>query len=143
MHYMVAPTNVRFAEPTQDSLTRYVHRTGQTKSSVINTAVDEWLRMQDHPRIGFVSIETGERRAVVTDGPQVWTIAESWLAHESSARHAETISDAVGIPVVLVEAALAYWADHRDEINDVIRRHRAAQDEALAAWERRQALKSA
>lgn len=63
MHYMVAPTNVRFAEPTQESLTQYVHRTGQTKSSVINTAVDEWLHMQDHRRIGFVSIETGERRA--------------------------------------------------------------------------------
>ena len=31
----------------------------------------------------------------------------------------------------------------RDEIDDVIRRHRAAQDDALAAWERRQALASA
>ena len=43
---MVAPTNIRFAEPTQESLTRFVRRTGQTKSSVINTAVEEWLRMQ-------------------------------------------------------------------------------------------------
>ncbi len=143
MHYMVAPTNVRFAEPTQESPTQYVHRTGQTKSSVINTAVDEWLRMQDHPRIGFVSIETGERRAVVTDGPQVWTIAEAWLAHEPADRSPWAVSDAVGVPVMLVEAALAYWADHRNEIDVVISRHHRAQDEALAAWERRQALKSA
>mgnify|MGYP000081251608 FL=1 len=143
MHYMVAPTNVRFAEPTQESLTQYVHRTGQTKSSVINTAVDEWLRMQAHPRIGFVSIATGERRAVLTDGPQVWTIAEAWLAHAANERDSHTVSDAVGVPVPQVEAALAYWADHRAEIEDVIRRHHAAQDEALAAWERRLALKSA
>ncbi len=118
---MVAPTNIRFAEPTQESLTRFVHRTGQTKSSVINTAVDEWLRMQD----------------------QVWTVAESWLAHDPTQRTAATVADAVGIPVSMVEAALAYWADYRDEIDDVLDRHRVAQDEALAAWERRQALASA
>lgn len=140
---MVAPTNVRFTGSTQESLTHYVQRTGQTKSSVINTAVDEWLRMQAHPRVSFVAVETGERRAVLVDGPQVWTVAESWLAHEPSERTAANVSDAIGIPIGMVEAALAYWADQRDEIDDVIRRHRAAQDDALAAWERRQALASA
>lgn len=140
---MVVPTNVRFAEPTQELLAQYVHRTGQTKSSVVNTAVDEWLRMQAHPRVRFVAIETGERRATLVDGPQVWTVAETWLAHEPAERSAEIVADAAGIPVLLVEAALAYWADHREEIDGVLGRHRAAQDDALAAWERRQALKSA
>ena len=79
----------------------------------------------------------------LTDGPQVWTIAEAWLAHAANERDSHTVSDAVGVPVPQVEAALAYWADHRAEIEDVIRRHHAAQDEALAAWERRLALKSA
>lgn len=140
---MVAPTNVRFAEGTQESLVQYVRRTGQTKSSVINTAVDEWLRMQDHPRVRFVVVESGERRATLVDGPQVWTVAESWLAHEPAERSAANVADAVGIPADRVEAALAYWADYRAEIDDVLDRHRAAQDEALAAWERRQALTSA
>ena len=115
----------------------------QSKSSVINTAVDEWLRMQDHPRVRFVGIETGERRAALIDGPQVWTVAEFWLAHDPTQRTAATVADAVGIPVSMVEAALAYWADYRDEIDDVLDRHRVAQDEALAAWERRQALAGA
>ena len=140
---MVVPTNVRFTEPTQESLGRYVRRSGQTKSSVINTAVDEWLRMQTHSRIRFVAVETGERRATLIDGPQVWTVAESWLAHEPDERTTDAVADAVGIPASQVEAALAYWADYRDEIDDLIRRHHAAQDEALAAWERRQALRSA
>jgi hypothetical protein len=39
-----------------------------------------------------------------------------------------------------VEIALAYWADYPDEIDELIRRHQASQDEALAAWERRRAL---
>lgn len=140
---MVAPTNVRFTDAIQESLIQYVNQTGQRKSGVINTAVDEWLRMQAHPRIRFAPIETGERRAALVDGPQVWTVAESWLAHDPSERTVETIADAVGIAVGLVEAALAYWADYRQEIDGIIERHRAAQDEALAAWERRQALESA
>lgn len=140
---MVVPTNVRFTEPTQESLGRYVRRSGQTKSSVINTAVDEWLRMQTHPRIRFVAVETGERRAMLIDGPPVWTVAESWLAHEPDGRSTDAVADAVGISANQVEAALAYWADHRDEIDDLIRRQHAAQHEALAAWERRQALLSA
>jgi hypothetical protein len=39
-----------------------------------------------------------------------------------------------------VETALAYWAEYRDEIDDLIDRHHTSQDEALAAWERRRAL---
>ncbi|WP_420114760.1 hypothetical protein [Pseudactinotalea sp.] len=137
---MVVPTNIRFADATQASLSRYVRATGSTKSSVINKAVDEWLRMQAHPRIRFLTVETGERRAALIDGPQVWTVAESWLAHDSEARSSEQVAEVVGIPVALVEAALAYWAEHRDEIDAIIDRHRTAQDEALEAWERRRAL---
>ena len=140
MGYMVVPTNVRFAESTQRSLSRYVRASGHTKSSVINRAVDEWLRMQAHPRIRFVTVETGERRAALLDGPQVWTVAESWLAHRPAERTPEEVAHAVGISVALVEAALAYWAEHRDEVDTVIDRHQAAQDEALEAWERRRAL---
>ena len=77
------------------------------------------------------------------DVEMLWTIAEAWLAHEPADRSPWAVSDAVGVPVMLVEAALAYWADHRNEIDVVISRHHRAQDEALAAWERRQALKSA
>lgn len=138
---MAAPVNVRFGESVRDSLARFVRRTGQTKSSVVNTAVSEWLAMQAHPRIRFVITETGERRAALTDGPQVWTVAEAWLAHSLEDREAVTVADALGLTPGAVEAALAYWADRRDEIDGVIERHRAAQDDALEAWERRQMLR--
>jgi hypothetical protein len=35
---------------------------------------------------------------------------------------------------------MAYWAEYRDEIDQLIDRHHADQDDALAAWERRRAL---
>jgi hypothetical protein len=135
---MATPTNVRFTESVEDALARFIRQTGRTKSAVINTALYEWLTMQSHPLIRFRTAETGERRAALVDGPEVWTVAESWLDHD--VRTPAQVADTLGLREGTVEAALAYWADHREEIDGVLERHRAAQDEALAAWERKQAL---
>jgi hypothetical protein len=107
------------------------------------SAVREWLRMQAHPGVVFVATVTGERRAALSVGPQVWTVAEAWLQHDKEERTAAVVAEALGLTVADVENALAYWADFPDEIDDLISRHRASQDEALAAWERRRALDNA
>ncbi|SNU00985.1 hypothetical protein SAMN06298212_105102 [Ruaniaceae bacterium KH17] len=140
---MVAPTNVRLAETVEVSLRTFAQRTAQTKSSVINTALAEWLAVQAHPRIHFLPVITGERRACLIDGPEVWTIADSWLAHSKAERDPAIVADAIGLTTAQVETALDYWADYRDEIDGLIERHHLAQDEALASWERRQSLTDA
>jgi hypothetical protein len=137
---MSSPTNVRFPDPVDRSLARYARRTGAKKSTVVVGAVREWLRMQAHPGIGFVTTVDGERRPALAAGPQVWTVAEAWLQHTAAERASEVVADAVGLPVADVERALAYWAEYRDEIDDIVTRHQATQNEALAAWERRRAL---
>ncbi|MHB1874536.1 MAG: hypothetical protein ACYCPF_06745 [Streptosporangiaceae bacterium] len=113
---------------------------GAKKSTVVVSAVREWLRMQAHPGVVFVATVTGERRAALSAGPQVWTVAEAWLQHDRADRTAAVAADALGLSVAEVETALAYWADYQEEIDDLINRHHASQDEALAAWERRRAL---
>ncbi len=50
------------------------------------------------------------------------------------------LAETLGLSAADIEAALAYWADYKDEIDELIGRHRASQDEALAAWERRRHL---
>lgn len=137
---MVAPTNVRFPDAVDQRLADYARQTGAKKSTVVVSAVREWLRMQAHPGVVFVATVTGERRAALSAGPQVWTVAEAWLQHDKADRTAAVVADAVGLSAADVETALAYWADYQDEIDDLISRHHASQDEALAAWERRQAL---
>jgi uncharacterized protein (DUF433 family) len=96
--------------------------------------------MQAHPGVIFVATVNGERRAALSTGPQVWTVAEAWLQHDKAQRTALVVADALGLTPVDVEAALSYWADYQDEIDELISRHHASQDEALAAWERRRAL---
>jgi hypothetical protein len=137
---MTSPTNVRFPGQVDRSLSEYARQTGAKKSTIVVGAVREWLRMQAHPGIVFVTAVTGERRAALAVGPQVWTVAESWLQHERDERTAAAVADALGLSVTDVETALAYWADSREEIDELIERHHASQDEALAAWERRRAL---
>ncbi|HJA03259.1 MAG: hypothetical protein ACTH2J_08475 [Candidatus Microbacterium stercoravium] len=140
---MVAPTNIRFSSGVEERLASFVKLNAQSKNSVVNTAVSEWLRMQAHPRVRFIGIETGERRAALVDGPQVWTIAESWLAHEPEHRDVGEVAEVLDLPRRAVEAALDYWAENREEIDGILERHRAAQDDALAAWEARQRLQVA
>jgi hypothetical protein len=99
--------------------------------------------MQAHPGIVFVATVSGDRRAALSAGPQVWTVAEAWLQHDKDERTVAIVAEALGLTAADVENALAYWADFPDEIDDLISRHRASQDEALAAWERRRALDDA
>jgi hypothetical protein len=140
MRYMVSPTNVRFPEAVDKGLSEYARQAGAKKSTVVVGAVREWLRMQAHPGIVFVATVSGERRAALAVGPQVWTVAEAWLQHHKGERTAAVVAEALGLTAADVENALAYWADYQDEIDDLISRHRASQDEALAAWERRRTL---
>jgi hypothetical protein len=96
--------------------------------------------MQAHPGIVYVSTVTGERRAALSAGPQVWTVAEAWLQHDADERSAATVADIVGLTSLDVEVALGYWAINRNEIDELIARHRASQDDSLRAWERRRDL---
>lgn len=137
---MTSPTNVRFPDAVDKGLAEYARMTGAKKSSIVVSAVREWLRMQAHPGIVFVTTVSGERRAALAVGPQVWTVAEAWQQHEPAERTPTAVADALGLTVADVEAALSYWADYREEIDDLVSRHHASQDEALAAWERRRAL---
>ncbi len=137
---MVSPTNVRFPDAIDKDLGEYARQAGAKKSSVVVGAVREWLRMQAHPGIVFVPALGGERRAALAVGPQVWTVAEAWQQHDRGERTAAVVADALGLTVPDIEIALAYWADYRDEIDELISRHHASQDEALRAWERRRAL---
>ncbi len=95
--------------------------------------------MEAHPGIVFVKTVTGERRAALAAGPQVSTVAEAWRQHSAHRRSPAQVAATLGLSVRDVETALAYWADCRDEIDDLIDRHHRSQDEALAAWERRRA----
>ena len=140
LSYMSSLVSVRLEPAVQESATSYMRRTGWNRTSLINTALVEWLRMQDHPEIRFVTTATGSRVAALVNGPEVWTVAESWMQHEPAERVVDNVVQATGLTHNEVEAALGYYADFRDEIDTEIERVHLAQEQARLAWERRQAL---
>lgn len=137
---MSSPTNVRFPPAVDAALAAYARRMARPKSTVVVEALGEWLRMQAHPGVIFVTNTTGERRAALIAGPQVWTIAAAWAQHPADGRDVPLVARTLELSERDVELALTYWAEHRDEIDDLVARHRADQDQALTAWERRRAI---
>lgn len=137
---MTSPTPIRFPPETDRAIAEFARRAGSPKSTVVVGAVEEWLRMQTHPRVLFTSTNTGERRATLVAGPQVWTVAAAWRQHPTNGRNVENIAGTLDLTIPDLEAALAYWAAHRDEIDRLIELHETDQDAALSAWEQRQAL---
>jgi hypothetical protein len=123
-----------------DALAGYVQRTGIRKSTVISTAVSEWLRLKAHPQIRFVEPVPGDRRAALADGPEVWSVAEAWLQHGEAQRNVGQVAASTGLRPDQVESALSYWADNRAEIDQLIGRIHVAQEDGFAAWQRRSAL---
>ncbi len=135
-----SPTHVRFPAELNAAVDAFARRSGRPRSTVVVLAVDEWLREQAHPGIHFTSDLAGRRRARLRGGPDVWTVAESWLAHDAADRSTEAVAEATGLAVEQIEAALAYWADHRREIDSQLAEHQDAQQTAYESWERRRRL---
>ena len=141
-----SPSSVRFEPRVFERLSAFVaaHR-DLTLSSATSRLVDEALRIREHPLITFKDGPAG-RRARLAGGPDVWEV----IGAIRSVREAEPalVGDEVlevaaetsGTPVPFIRAALAYWSDYPEEVDDFLDRARAAAAQAQAAWERQQGL---
>jgi hypothetical protein len=134
---------VRIPEDVDSELRRLARDDAASKSSIIVQALTEWVKTRQHPLIHFVSPVPGERRASLVGGPEVWSVAEVWLQHEPAQRTVQAMCEATGLRGDQVEAALAYWAANREEIDDLVERIHEAQEREYAAWSARQALVNA
>jgi hypothetical protein len=132
--------SVRLGEAVEEAVESYVAATGWTKTALVTTALNEWLRLQSHPGIRFVSTPSGARVAALVNGPEIWTVAESWNQHEPGDRTTDNLVAATGLTRSEVESALSYYADYKQEIDAEVERVHIAQKLAYEAWQRKQAL---
>lgn len=92
--------------------------------------------MDEHPGIVFVAGPAG-RRPALRRGPDVWEVITTLRANGDSVR---ATAEALVLPESQVRIALAYYAEHPDEIDEWIRANEAESAQAEAAWRRQQAL---
>jgi hypothetical protein len=130
----------RIDSETFDELTALSRQSGETRSHLAKTLLEEGLRMRAHPGIIFRSGAVGRRPALV-DGPDVWTVARVLRDVESRGEAAlcET-AELTGLRLDQVETVARYYAEYQDEIDEWLRRLDEYAEQARAAWEREQAL---
>lgn len=130
-----APVSTRYPSGTLERLERHAQRLGSSRSALIQRYVAEGLEMDEHPGIVFRSGPAG-RRAGLAGGPDVWEVVGVHQSFGDVGRTAEWLDQPTGS----IETALAYYAQHADEIDEWIRRNDEAAEAAERVWRARQAV---
>lgn len=119
-----------------DRLERRGARAGLNKSRLAERYLDEGMRMEDHPGIVFRDGPSG-RRAALAAGPDVWevvaAIRASGLEGDAALR---ATADWGTLTAVQVRAAVSYYAEYRDEIDQRVARHLDEAEAAEQQWHR-------
>jgi len=130
--------SARFDTSTVERLERRAKRTGVSKSQLAQLYIEEGLRMADHPGILFRDGPTG-RRAALAMGPDVWEVIGALQDGQEQGDAAITALAAwARLTVDQVRAAIRYYVDFPEEVDERIRRNLDDIDEAEERWRREQ-----
>lgn len=138
---MAHPISVRFHDPEVPAQLRTEARaTGASASGLAEELITEGLRMRRHPLVTFRSGPAGRRPGII-DGPDIWEMVD-WLTggDVASEERVQRAMDHLHLRREQVEAALAYYAEFTDEIDDWVRSNEEEARRAEALWRREQEL---
>lgn len=135
------PFSIRMSTQTLARLDLGAKRRGEAKARTAERLIDEGLRMEDHPGVVFRDGPAG-RRAALAGGPDVWEIIETVKGTGLTGDQAIAATAEWGaLTHAQVHAAVRYYADFRDEIDERIAFNSREADRQRAAWVRaREAL---
>lgn len=132
--------SLRIPDDAFERLEAQSRRTGQSRSEVAKTLLEEGLRMEQHPGIVFRAGPAG-RRPGLAGGPDVWEVVRVLLGVKAEGEPAiKQAADRTGLTEEQVRSALRYYADYRDEVASWIDRVDEEAASAEASWRREQEL---
>jgi hypothetical protein len=108
---------LRLAPGTKQRLAERARRARVAERTLAQRYVEEGLRHDFHPLIQFLDGPSGRRAGLVGRGLDVWEVIATVRDNAGSARAA---ADFLQVPSGLVEAAVAYYGDYREEIDEEI-----------------------
>ena len=127
----------RFSQATLDRLESRAKEIRETRTGLAERYVEEGLRMDEHPGIGFADGPAGRRAIVLGTGLDVWeafaTVRQTGGSVEATARYLE-------LPVSAMRAAVRYAAAFPGEIEELIARQTAVADREQAATKRERTI---
>ncbi len=128
----------RLPGATLERLDARAHQIGESRTGLAERYLEEGLRMDEHPGIGFADGPSGRRAVLIGTGLDVWevvaTVRQSRGSVASAARYLE-------LAPAQVRFAVRYYAAFPTEVDDMLTRQAdAAAGEEEAAVRERAAL---
>ncbi len=121
-----------------DRLERRGARAGLNKSRLAERYIDEGLRTEDHPGVVFRDGPAG-RRAALSGGPDVWEVIAAVRRSGLDGENALAAAAEWGsLSLAQVRAAVHYYAEYQQEIDERITRNVEEADAAEQQWRREQ-----
>jgi len=127
----------RFSEATLRRLDERAHEVRETRTGLAERYVEEGLRMDDHPGIGFADGPAGRRAVLLGTGLDVWEVVDTVRQNAGSVDAAARYLELAAAPL---RAAVRYYAAFTDEIDELLARREAIAERERAAAERERAL---
>ncbi|UQX10030.1 hypothetical protein [Candidatus Mycobacterium methanotrophicum] len=121
---------LRLAPGMRQRLSERARRAHMPERTLAQRYVEEGLRHDAHPLIQFVDGPSGRRASLVGRGLDVWEAVATVRDNDGSITEA---AEYLQIPAGLVEAAVAYYGEHRDEIDAEIEHNEAEYERGRAA----------
>jgi len=105
---------LRLAPGTKERLSERARRARMPERTLAQRYVEEGLRHDLHPLIHFLDGPSGRRASLVGRGLDVWEVIATVRDNDGSMPLA---AEYLQVSVGLVEAAVAYYGEYRDEID--------------------------
>jgi predicted transcriptional regulator len=121
---------LRLAPGMRQRLSEWARRTHLPERTLAQRYVEEGLRHDAHPLIHFVDGPSGRRVSLVGRGLDVWEVIATVRDNDGSITHA---AEYLHVPPGLVEAAVAYYGEYREEIDADIELNEAEYERGRAA----------
>lgn len=127
----------RLARRTAERLDAAAEASGETRNSLAERLLDEALKTDQHPLIRFRSGAAGRREPTLV-GTRL-RVRDVITTVRAEGNDLEAAADYLSVSMAIVSAAVAYFADYRDEIAaDMAWADKTAASEH-ARWDRQQA----
>lgn len=125
----------RFDPGVVAQLRRRADQTRDPQTALAERYISEGLRHDEHPLIYFREGESGRRPALLGSRLDVADVITTLRQNDNSV---EETADYLEVAAEQVEAAVRYYVDYQDEVDEWIERARAVAEQERDAWRRRQ-----
>jgi uncharacterized protein (DUF433 family) len=110
---------------------------GVSGNALAERLLEEGLRRDQHPLIDFWDSEAGRRAMVLGTRLEVGQVIDTWRLSDNSI---EETAEYFRIPEAKVSAAVRYYAEFQEEIDEWRERMQEFADREYEAWLKEQAL---